>query len=76
MSSSTVRSVCFYLVFFWLIIAAQAWGDSAGDMYLVGVGMSDITGPAAEVTMGGFAVSDQKTTGISTRLCQRRHLGF
>ena len=42
-----------------------------GDKYLVGVGIYDITGPAAEVVMGGFAVDDQKTAGISMRLWAR-----
>ncbi len=40
-------------------------------LYDIGVGIYDITGPAAEVTMGGFAFSDQKTAGISTRLWAR-----
>ncbi|MEN6472955.1 MAG: neutral/alkaline non-lysosomal ceramidase N-terminal domain-containing protein [Syntrophaceae bacterium] len=42
-----------------------------GDRYLIGVGIYDITGPASEVTMGGFAFSDQKTAGISMRLWAR-----
>ena len=40
-------------------------------LYLVGCGIHDITGPAAEVTMGGFAVSEQKTSGIAMRLWSR-----
>lgn len=44
---------------------------SGCDEYLVGVGIYDITGPAAEVVMGGFAVDDQKTAGISMRLWSR-----
>ncbi len=39
--------------------------------YLVGTGMYDVTGPAAEVTMGGYAVDDQKTAGIQLRLRSR-----
>ncbi len=46
-------------------------GSSGGDDYLVGVGIYDITGPAAEVVMGGFAVDTQKTAGISMRLWSR-----
>lgn len=39
--------------------------------YLVGTGVYDITGPAAEIGMMGFAVSSQKTAGIHTRLRAR-----
>lgn len=38
---------------------------------LVGVGMSDITGPIAEVVMMGYADGDQKAAGIHTRLYAR-----
>ncbi|MDF2692301.1 MAG: Neutral ceramidase precursor, partial [Labilithrix sp.] len=38
---------------------------------LIGTGVGDITGPAAEVTMMGYANSDQVTTGIHTRLFAR-----
>ncbi len=37
----------------------------------VGAGVYDITGPAAEVGMMGYAVVEQKTTGIHTRLRSR-----
>jgi neutral ceramidase len=53
------------------IITAMASASGSGDTYLIGTGIYDMTGPAAEVTMGGFAVSEQKTTGISTRLWAR-----
>jgi neutral ceramidase len=52
-------------------ITAMASASGSGDTYLIGTGIYDMTGPAAEVTMGGFAVSEQKTTGISTRLWAR-----
>ncbi|GBF51604.1 lipoprotein [Leptospira ryugenii] len=39
--------------------------------YLVGAGIFDITGPAAEVGMMGFADPDQKTEGIYMRLWSR-----
>ncbi|BDA77999.1 neutral ceramidase [Leptospira kobayashii] len=39
--------------------------------YLVGSGIYDITGPAAEVGMMGFAESAQKTEGIYMRLWSR-----
>lgn len=39
--------------------------------YLVGTGTYDITGPAAEIVMMGYAESSQKTSGIHTRLRAR-----
>jgi neutral ceramidase len=39
--------------------------------FLVGSGVYDITGPAAELAMMGYAMLDQKTTGIHTRLRSR-----
>ena len=42
----------------------------AGD-YLVGAGIYDITGPAGEIVMMGFAVPEQKTSGIHIRLRAR-----
>ncbi len=45
--------------------------SASGDIYLVGAGIYDITGPAAEIGMGGFAADNQKTAGISLRLRSR-----
>ncbi|TGL87174.1 alkaline ceramidase [Leptospira congkakensis] len=42
--------------------------------YLVGAGIYDITGPAAEVGMMGFAESAQKTEGIYMRLWSRAYI--
>ena len=39
--------------------------------YLVGAGIYDITGPAAEIVMMGYAVAEQKTSGIHIRLRSR-----
>ncbi len=41
------------------------------DSFLIGAGIYDITGPAAELGMMGYAVVGQKTTGIQTRLHSR-----
>lgn len=49
--------------------AAAAKGN-----YLIGTGIHDITGPAAEIGMMGFAVGDQKTAGIHTRLRSRAYI--
>jgi neutral ceramidase len=46
--------------------------DCAGNTtFLVGSGIYDITGPAAELGMMGYAMLDQKTTGIHQRLRAR-----
>jgi neutral ceramidase len=41
------------------------------DTYLIGMGIYDITGPAAELGMMGYAMLDQKTAGLQTRLWSR-----
>lgn len=51
------------------VSAASALASSAP--YQVGVGMSDITGEAAEVGMMGYASLDQKSSGIHQRLRAR-----
>ena len=52
-------------------VRATQGAASQGDVYLVGAGIYDITGPAAEIGMGGFADDTQKTAGISLRLRSR-----
>ena len=47
---------------------------SGGSVYLVGTGVYDITGPAAEIGMMGYAVSEQKTSGIHLRLRSRAYI--
>ncbi|HET9237964.1 MAG TPA: neutral/alkaline non-lysosomal ceramidase N-terminal domain-containing protein, partial [Oligoflexus sp.] len=47
---------------------------AADGNYLIGTGIYDITGPAAEIGMMGFAVSDQKTAGIHSRLRSRAYI--
>lgn len=49
----------------------SATGGAQAGSYLVGTGVYDITGPAAEMVMMGFAESSQKTAGIHTRLRAR-----
>ncbi|MFO1527239.1 MAG: neutral/alkaline ceramidase [Turneriella sp.] len=51
--------------------SASAKLSAAAGSYLVGTGIYDITGPAAEIVMMGFAESSQKTAGIHTRLRAR-----
>lgn len=48
-------------------------GDACADspFYRVGVGIHDVTGPVAELTMMGYSMPEQKAEGISTRLWAR-----
>jgi neutral ceramidase len=50
---------------------ATARAAVSSSPYLVGAGIYDITGPAAEVGMMGFAEPAQKTSGIFMRLWSR-----
>src|SRR4051794_39371022 len=55
--------------------AAGLLGGCAGRQdFLVGRGIYDITGPAAELGMMGYAQLEQKTAGIHTRLWARAFL--
>lgn len=44
---------------------------NGSDTFLIGSGIYDITGPAAELGMMGYAMVDQKTAGIHMRLWSR-----
>ena len=58
-----------------LIVAALPVDDdlqkSGTSTYLIGTGIYDITGPAAQVNMMGYARPDQTTHGIHQRLRAR-----
>jgi len=51
--------------------AALADPCSANQSFQIGAGLYDITGPAAEIGMMGYAMVDQKTAGIHQRLRSR-----
>jgi neutral ceramidase len=53
-----------------LVLALSALGLARGG-YNVGVGRGDVTGPAAEIGMMGYAKQGQNTKGIHTRLFSR-----
>lgn len=53
------------LVCFW------SWMQSTYGEYLIGVGSYDMTGPAADVNMMGYANIEQNTAGIHFRLRAR-----
>jgi neutral ceramidase len=50
-----------------LVTPPPARAEAATDGYLVGTGIADITGEAAEVGMMGYGAPDQKTSGIHQR---------
>lgn len=50
---------------------AEAQDCTGNTSFLVGSGVYDITGPAAELGMMGYAMLDQKTAGIHQRLRAR-----
>merc|ERR1711872_484725 len=53
-----------------LLLAAVALSVAHGG-YNVGLGRGDVTGPAAEIGMMGYAKQGQNTQGIHTRLFSR-----
>ncbi|KAJ5468551.1 hypothetical protein N7475_006303 [Penicillium sp. IBT 31633x] len=44
---------------------------AADDIFLVGAGKADITGPVVEIALGGYASLDQLGTGLKQRLYSR-----
>lgn len=59
----------FHFQFLLFLLLAKAVYSSS--QYLIGVGSYDITGPAADVNMMGYANSDQIASGIHFRLRAR-----
>lgn len=53
-----------------LAVSARA----AGSDYHIGIGKADITGPAADVNMMGYAMLEQIVSGIHTRLYARAYI--
>ncbi|GAB9469174.1 Neutral ceramidase [Globisporangium polare] len=62
------RAVLSFILALFFTCCLQSAIDAA---YRVGVGKGDITGPAAEVVMMGYADSSQKSAGILNRLYAR-----
>lgn len=54
-----------------LLLLVQTCKGSSTDAYLVGVGSYDITGPAADVNMMGYANTEQIASGVHFRLQAR-----
>lgn len=55
-------------------VAGPPVAQAAPEPYLVGRGISDVTGPAAENGMMGYSKFDQKTTGIHQRQRSRAYV--
>ncbi|ROP35480.1 neutral/alkaline ceramidase [Saccharothrix texasensis] len=57
-----------------LVVVGLPVADAAPTPYLVGRGISDVTGPAAENGMMGYSAFEQKTTGIHQRQRSRAYV--
>ena len=53
------------------LVSAATIESNDDDIYRIGVGIADITGPAAEVNLMGYARFGQDSGGIHTRLYAR-----
>nr|XP_006823956.1 PREDICTED: neutral ceramidase-like [Saccoglossus kowalevskii] len=53
---------------------ARALPATTGTKYMIGVGIADVTGPAADVGMMGYAKLSQQTGGIHQRLYSRAYI--
>eukprot|EP00884_Botryococcus_braunii_P000383 jgi/Botrbrau1/10345/Bobra.0321s0020.1 len=60
------------LATFFFIYSSQP--SSASDLYLVGIGIADITGAAADINMMGYANPSQVAGGIYTRQWARAYI--
>lgn len=60
-------------IWFWvfLVLLLSSRGLSSDSNYLIGLGSYDITGPAADVNMMGYANMEQISSGIHFRLRAR-----
>uniref|UniRef100_A0A5B7ABN4 Neutral ceramidase n=1 Tax=Davidia involucrata TaxID=16924 RepID=A0A5B7ABN4_DAVIN len=67
-----VRRSC-AITWFWfsLLLLLQSSGVLSDSDYLIGLGSYDITGPAADVNMMGYANIEQTTSGVHFRLRAR-----
>lgn len=54
-----------------LILLQNTGGNSSSSNYLIGLGSYDITGPAADVNMMGYANMEQIASGVHFRLRAR-----
>jgi hypothetical protein len=59
------------LIFVVTLIPKPNYGEASSPNYMIGVGSHDITGPAADVNMMGYANPAQNAAGIHMRLRAR-----
>lgn len=57
-----------------LLRCGVASAQQQQQQYLVGIGKSDVTGPAADVNMMGYASLEQTAKGIHTRQYARAYV--
>ncbi|KAL0419021.1 UNVERIFIED_CONTAM: Neutral ceramidase 1 [Sesamum radiatum] len=69
MMGSSIRII--WLPIFWLLLVENGRGVKSASNYLIGLGSYDITGPAADVNMMGYANMDQTASGVHFRLRAR-----
>ncbi|KAL8525693.1 hypothetical protein ACS0TY_015071 [Phlomoides rotata] len=60
-----------WLPIFLLLLVEHGIGVKSASNYLIGLGSYDITGPAADVNMMGYANTDQVASGVHFRLRAR-----
>jgi len=60
------QSICFFIT-----ILANSEDEASKGTYMIGTGIYDITGPAAQINFMGYARSEQTGTGIHMRLRAR-----
>nr|XP_029121100.1 neutral ceramidase isoform X2 [Elaeis guineensis] len=72
--SYSYAHTAFARIWFWLLLVLffhNCRGTLSDSTYLIGVGSYDITGPAADVNMMGYANAEQTASGIHFRLKAR-----
>ena len=62
---------CLHLIAVALLTATILAGGTKASPLIIGQGKADVTGPAAELGMMGYANLDQKTSGIKSRIYAR-----
>jgi neutral ceramidase len=65
------KSATIWFLVFLLFLQHNIGGTSSASHYLIGLGSYDITGPAADVNMMGYANLEQTASGIHFRLHAR-----
>ncbi len=72
MKANTTITILF--IFFAAVVGSATSCLASPGNFLIGAGVYDITGPAAEVGMMGYSMVDQKTSGIQMRLRSRAYI--